>query len=192
MLNVAPIWLPQLQQQNYRAVLDAMSRPGRYQTLSIDRGDDDHNEPALIALLASLLDQTVSLADPDKLISQEHMLLLQAQFDQPEQADFILCRGTERPNFQPKLGTLPSPEHSATIVILLEKIARSNEHCELTLQIQGPGIDGIELSGITGLNEQWLSARAQWVSNFPLGVDLILVDDSGLVALPRTSKVEIF
>ena len=90
MINVAPIWLPELQQQNYRVVLEAMSRPGHCQNLFFDG-----EQQAYIALLASLLDQAVTLADPHGLIHEDDFALLQSQRIDPEQADFILCRGAK-------------------------------------------------------------------------------------------------
>ncbi|HCW91511.1 MAG TPA: carbon-phosphorus lyase subunit PhnH, partial [Marinobacter sp.] len=40
-----------------------------------------------------------------------------------------------------------------------------------------------------GLTSQWLAERARWNRNFPMGVDLILVDDTQVVALPRTTRI---
>lgn len=184
MINVAPIWLPELQQQNYRIVLEAMSRPGHCQQLFFDG-----EQQAYIALLAGLLDQAVTLADPHGLIHEDDFALLQSQRVAPEQADFILCRGNESPAIQPKLSTLPSPELSATLVILVEKIHESEG--SFTLRLTGPGVNGKADVAITGWDHHWLSAREDWVSRFPLGVDILLVDNSRVMALPRTTTVEI-
>jgi len=171
---------------NYRAVLDALSYPGSGKKLAFENGDQ-----GFIALLASLLDQAVTLADPNGLVHQDNITLLQTPMDRPEKADFIVCRGREKPSFEPKLGTLPSPELSATIVILVEKIADTIGKGDLTLRLSGPGVNGVSHCAITGLDEQWLRSREQWVSHFPLGVDILLVDDVRVMALPRTTKVEI-
>ena len=195
MINVAPIWLPEKQQQNYRAVLEAISRPGHCKKLYFDGDDVDRKQQAFIALLASLLDNAVTFSDPHGLVHEDDMTLLQTQRVATEQADFIVCQGNEIPSFQPKLGTLPSPELSATLVLLVTKtvakIHETNHQGELKLCLSGPGVNGLTYCTITGLHRQWLNAREEWVSRFPLGVDMLLVDDSSVMALPRTSKVEI-
>ena len=185
MINIAAIWKPDIQQQNYRSVLDAMSRPGTCHSLCVDS-----NDQVFIALLACLMDKAVTLADPHQVMTQDTIRLLQAQINCSEQADFIVCRGIEKPNFIPKLGTLPSPELSATVIILIEKIQQPPMG-DLNLQLTGPGVNGTCQSAITGLDAQWLSVREEWVSRFPLGVDMLLVDDANVMALPRTTKVEI-
>jgi alpha-D-ribose 1-methylphosphonate 5-triphosphate synthase subunit PhnH len=191
MLNVSAIWLPDFQQQNFRAILEAMARPGSCQALALNGNevDSDALEDAYIAVLASLLDNSVTLADPDMLISQDNTVLLQANSTDSEQADFILCRGDRMPDFELKLGTLPSPELSATIILIVKKID-DRQQGDLNLRLSGPGINDQKYCAISGLNLQWLAAREEWISSFPLGVDLLLVDDAKVMALPRTTKVE--
>jgi len=201
MINIAAMWLPEYQQQNYRSVLDAVSRPGSCKPLYFDAGDR-----AFIALLACLLDTSVTLADPHTLVNQDSLPLLQASMDRPEQADFIVCDGRAALDFIPKLGTLPSPELSATVVLLVEKIhdalvgdiedmgakgTSEKAMSDVNLQLSGPGVNGTHQCAIKGLAEHWLAAREEWVSSFPLGIDILLVDDTRVMALPRTTKVEI-
>lgn len=191
MINVAPIWLPELQQKNYRALLEAMARPGTCQLLEFSNAlnNSDTNEKANIALLASLVDQSVTLSDPHGMINQDELVLLQAKSASPRQADFILVSGNQSPEFEPKLGSLPSPELSATIVLHVENIFDDHQG-NLKLKLLGPGVNGEQLCSINGLNSDWLIARQNWVCSFPLGVDFFLVDDDSVMALPRTTKVE--
>ncbi|MFT6905073.1 MAG: alpha-D-ribose 1-methylphosphonate 5-triphosphate synthase subunit PhnH [Oleiphilaceae bacterium] len=191
MLNVSAIWLPDFQQQNFRAILEAMARPGSFQVLALNGSTlkSDVLEDAYIAVLASLLDNSVTVADPNKLISQDYSALLQAKRVDSDQADFIMCRGDLLPDFEPKLGTLPSPELSATIILNVEKIDDCQQG-DLNLRLTGPGINGQKNCAISGLDLSWLGAREEWISSFPLGVDLLLVDDTKVMALPRTTKVE--
>jgi alpha-D-ribose 1-methylphosphonate 5-triphosphate synthase subunit PhnH len=53
-------------------------------------------------------------------------------------------------------------------------------------------VEGNTQCSIAGLDVEWLTWRAGWVSAFPLGVDLLLVDDTAVIALPRTTKVEVY
>jgi alpha-D-ribose 1-methylphosphonate 5-triphosphate synthase subunit PhnH len=183
MLEVAPIWTADVQQQNYRALLDAMSRPGQVKPI-FSQGQDDNTT---VAVLATLLDGEVSLADPHGLVWDTHWPLLQAMSAAPENADYIVCAGNQAPDFEPKLGTLTSPEHSASLIIQVDSLAQG----ELQLRITGPGVDGYLTNTLSGLHRQWLSRREKWVCAFPLGVDYLLLDNCGVLALPRTTRVEV-
>jgi alpha-D-ribose 1-methylphosphonate 5-triphosphate synthase subunit PhnH len=182
MLEVAAIWTPNTQQQNYRALLEAMSRPGKAQRIQQEAGDQ-----AYTAILATLLDAEVSLADPDALLDEQTWPMLQANSAGPQAADYVLCSGGKPPSFQPRLGSLSSPEQSATIIIKVDALSEG----EMSLLLSGPGVNGHIRCAITGLEPDWLTKRASWVSAFPLGVDLLLVDETTVLALPRTTKVEL-
>jgi len=184
MIEVASIWQPDIQQHNFRALLAAMSHPG--QVKPILSAEDDN--AATTAVLATLLDGTVSLADPDRLLDDNEWPLLQAENADPANADYILCAGCNVPELEPKLGTLASPERSATVVIQVADLTGGN----LQLRLIGPGINGYIDCAPTGLNTEWLERREDWVCAFPLGVDWLLVDHSSVLAIPRTTKVEVF
>jgi len=113
--------------------------------------------------------------------------MLQVKQQSQEQADYILCKASESPNFEPKPGTLPSPEKSATIVLVVDKLGEG-EH---KLKLSGPGSKNSEYLYIKGLHSDWVLNRENWNRSFPLGVDYILVDEHKLAALPRTTKVEV-
>lgn len=182
MLKLDPIWMADSQQANFRLLLDAMARPGKCHPLEFT----PEKGPAALALLATLLDSEVSLADHDNLLNDDHWPMLQVKSAHAEQADYVICDGSRTPNFIPKLGTLPSPDQSATVILMVDAIGDGNTHLKFT----GPGIAKSNQLLIKGLNEQWLEKREDWVCAFPLGVDFILLDDRQIVALPRTTKVE--
>lgn len=182
MLEVAAIWTPNIQQQNYRALLDAISCPGKVKSMIHETEDQ-----AYTAILATLLDGEVSLADPDALLDEETWPMLQADNTRPQEADYVLCSGVKSPCFQPKLGSLTSPEQSATLIVKVDSLSNG----DMELFLSGPGVDGTTCCAITGLAPDWLTKRESWVCAFPLGVDLLLVDDSTVLALPRTTKVEV-
>ncbi|MEZ5584840.1 MAG: phosphonate C-P lyase system protein PhnH [Candidatus Competibacteraceae bacterium] len=105
MLEVASIWKPAVQQRNFRALLAAMSRPG--QVKPILRAEDDNN--AAIAVLATLLDGSVTLADPDGLLRDDERPLLQAECAGPQDADYILCAGHKTLASNPNSAPWPAP-----------------------------------------------------------------------------------
>jgi alpha-D-ribose 1-methylphosphonate 5-triphosphate synthase subunit PhnH len=113
--------------------------------------------------------------------------MLQAKSALVENADYILCDAIQLPDLSPKLGTLPNPDQSATLILMVDKLS-VGEH---KLRLSGPGIKNIEYLAINGLNLDWLSKRDDWNCSFPLGVDILLVDDKSVAALPRTTNVNV-
>lgn len=184
MLKVDPIWQADVQQQNYRALLQAMSRPGTLQPLV---GIDQQGHAAAKAVLAALVDGEVTLSDPLGMIDADDWPLLQARSSAPASADYILFAGNALPDFEPRLGSLPCPEQSATFVLVVDSLQAG----ELTLELAGPGVNGRLSFSPKGLSEAWVERREDWVCAFPLGVDLILVDDTRMAAIPRTTKLKV-
>lgn len=182
MIDVAPIWRPETQQLNYRVLLDAMARPGRVYGLH----GTDQTHSAALATLATLLDGEVSLSDPMTLLRDTDWPMLQANSAAPDVADYVLCAGQPSPDFEPKLGSLPSPEMSATLVLVVDSLDGGDLH----LTLRGPGIQGELELRTAGLNPDWIDRREDWVDAFPLGVDLVLTDATRVTALPRTTKLE--
>lgn len=183
MLKLDPIWQPDVQQTNFRLLLDAMAYPGRFFTL--------HAVPnegvGALSVLATLLDADVTFSDPYNLLRDDDWPMLHAKSSLADEADYVLCNASQLPDFSPKLGTLPNPDQSATLILNVNKIGKG----EQTLKLSGPGIKDTQRLSVDGLNTEWLSKRDEWICAFPLGVDMILVDGEHVAALPRTTKVEV-
>ncbi len=183
MIELDPIWQASTQQRNYRTLLEAMARPGASQPLhGLETGSR-----ASLAVLATLLDACVTLSDPHGLLTEADWSLLQCGKADPEQAAYLICSGRLQPGFEPRLGTLASPECSATLIIEVERLTAG----DLQLDFSGPGIRHSGSCAVDGLDRAWLQSRETWVCAFPLGVDLILVDRERVLALPRTTQVEV-
>lgn len=187
MLQVDSLWLPQLQQRNYRHLLNGMSRPG---TISeILHGVPDESKPnyGFLPLLATLADSQASVSDPESLLTENDWKKLQAPNTDPKHANFIVATGEKVTVEDPKLGSLSNPEDSATLFLCVPKIGKG----ELQLQLTGPGVNGSAKLHVAGLCESWLERRSEWCASFPLGVDILLCDKDSFIALPRTTLVEI-
>lgn len=179
------VWQPFVQQRVFRRLMEAFAYPGRIEEIAAA------NEPvdALTAVLATLLDGEVSLADPEGLVAGEYWPRLEAKAAAPEKADFILAQGARAVSIEPRLGSLESPERSATLILRVAALGQGAAY-----GLSGPGVNGEDDSRaselrVTGLDPAWLAAREGWVSAFPLGVDFILVDDGRAAALPRTTRI---
>jgi len=103
-------------------------------------------------------------------------------------ADFIFTDGTEA-GFaavieQARCGTLIDPHDSATIITLTGGFADNQQY-----SLRGPGIQTSRTISPV-LHEGWLAAFSEKNREFPLGVDLILVNrEHHLMVLPRTTII---
>lgn len=173
-------WAPLTQQFVFRRLMEAFSYPGRVQSLTCA---DEMS--ALTRVLATLVDAEVALADPQGLIAADDWRRLGARREAAEKAQYIVARGDLAPTFAPRVGTLESPELGATVILCVDHLGDG-----VPVALSGPGIDGVTRLAIGGLEPAWLARRATWNGAFPLGIDLILIDDTRLAALPRTTRTE--
>lgn len=178
------IWLPQMQQQIFRGVLDAFSYPGRITACA------ELDTPAWLAILTALVDGETTLDDPQQMLSAELWAKLEARRAPPEMAAFILLKGNRAPELMPNLGTLEAPEAGATLLLCVDSL-----HSDLTgdvqLSLSGPGIRQQLAMSVSGLHPAWITSRNEWVAAFPLGVEMVLCDARNYVALPRTTQIVI-
>ncbi len=173
----------------FRAVLDALSRPGRLQTLD---ASDGLQAPAplsrgLTALLLTLLDAETSLHLEGPLASDAAWMY--ARFHtgvQPtgrEAADFVAVRAAEASFEGLRLGTDEAPQHGATLIVEATTLAGQS------LVLTGPGIEHTQRMGLCGLPTAFWQQRIAQEKQFPRGVDLLIVCGSQLVAVPRSTHI---
>lgn len=184
-MKPAEWWMPDAQQQAFRAVLDSFARPG---TLVPAQPPG-----AVLMFLSAVLDESVSLADPLGLVGTDARRLLLAPTAPEAQARFVLLDGRRPPDagFQPTLGTLESPELSATLVLTVDALSDvlTTADAAVVLQLQGPGVPGTRVLAVSGLHPDWLARRAAWVGAYPMGVDIVLAAPDAMAALPRTTRI---
>lgn len=184
-MKPAEWWMPDAQQQAFRAVLDGFARPG---TLVPAQPPG-----AVLMFLSAVLDESVSLADPLGLVGTDARRLLLAPTAPEAQARFVLLDGRRPPDagFQPTLGTLESPELSATLVLTVDALSDvlTTADAAVVLQLQGPGVPGTRVLAVSGLHPDWLGRRAAWVGAYPMGVDIVLAAPDAMAALPRTTRI---
>lgn len=181
MLKIDSIWQPQTQQKIFRKLLHCFSFPGEIISLK----EEIRTDSVLVGILATILDQTVTWSDEDNLISSSDRLLLQSPLKTTKNAKYIVKNALNCPikNFEINIGDLSNPEKGATLILLGETLGKGDFQLHLT----GPGILNSNSIFLQGFDSRWFTLRNKWNSNFPLGVDLILVDSEQLLALPRTT-----
>jgi len=179
---IEAIWQPENQQRIFRALMEAMARPGSLHPL----GDWLDGAHAFRGVLGSLLDIKNTLADCHGLLEPRDWSLLQVRQEVAEKADYLLCKGNSLPLGAPKIGTLNCPDQSATLLIQVDVLG----HGSRTLKLQGPGIESCCTLLLEGFETTWLEQREQSLS-FPLGIDMILLDKDKVTAIPRTTRLEV-
>lgn len=181
-MTIDSIWTPETQQRVFRRLVNAMARPATLWDLS----DLIGNKPSWEAVLSTLVDGSVYLSDPNDLLDDQSWQFFQAGASAPEKAGYILANGASHPKYEPKLGSLESPEDGATLLLCVARLGGSGT----LLTCSGPGIKNTHDLCVHGLAPLWLKRRLQWNKGFPLGVDFILADDQSIAALPRTTHVK--
>lgn len=185
-VELEAIWQGDIQQKIFRQLLNCFALPGTIADLS----NFLHESSALLGTLAVLLDASVRLNDNAKLLKNRERRLLRAKEAEVSEANFVIVDATRPPpvDFLPNLGTLSSPEQGATLILQGNSLGEG----DLSLRLTGAGIPEYRLVKIAGFDPAWWLIRQEWVINFPLGVDLLLVDRTQVMAIPRTTKVEFY
>lgn len=177
-------------QSVFRAVMEALARPGTVHVLVPKAAPPAPLSPELGAVALTLCDHDTPVwLDPVLAASAEVSGWIAFHCGapitiDPAVAQFALVSDAE---LLPDLvafgqGTDEYPDRSTTVVLAAGAEARA-------VTLTGPGIKG-------RLNVPLLlpggSFLAQWAENrarFPRGIDLMLVRAGGLVALPRTTRI---
>ena len=188
-------------QSVFRAALEALSYPGRSVPLEVTfeapKAAQTSSSGLLLALLepGSLLWLSPSLASTDAatwIVFHTDCKITQQQHE----ADFAWIKNWDElpllENFA--LGTDEYPDHSTTCVIDLA-LPTSSSISTPSLTLTGPGIahhSTIDLLSATSAQAE--DFVRQWTQNhscFPRGVDIFLATSTGLIGLPRTTRIDI-
>jgi len=178
-------------QSCFRSLTRALSFPGRIINLNeANKIRWTEEIPSLFILLAQTLmdgESTFSyLGKSDegaRLLSQ----ITYAKETEIERADFIFVEEEEDliPALErAKRGDLENPQTGATVITRARTLERGNHWIA-----EGPGIKKPK-DLLLGLTTEWDKVREEINREYPLGVDILLTDQSThLMALPRTTKL---
>lgn len=179
----------QEEQATFRALLDAMARPGTVHRLPSPRPEDGAWGGALLVLQA-LLDHEVTFhVLGDQTMPHDQLLRRTGARSAPlDRADFVLARGggAVAAVEEAREGGFEEPERSATVVLLAASLCGDG----VALTLSGPGIESTSMLAVEGLPAEAFEALRRRTVTFPEGVDAILVDTAGRVAaLPRSTRI---
>lgn len=175
-------------QQAFRAVLDALARPGQIRVIGTALADVALGG-ACARLLLSLSDEETPIWwQRDDTRSQSWLQFHTGArvVQQPHAASFAVIGAlSEAPALcEFAQGTSESPEFSATLVIELPALQGGP-----ALDWRGPGIKHMQRVSLVGVPSSFWS---QWHANhagFPCGVDIVFTCGDRAMGMPRTTQV---
>jgi alpha-D-ribose 1-methylphosphonate 5-triphosphate synthase subunit PhnH len=174
----------------FRAVLDALARPGQVSHIGAALPGVALSG-AMARLLLTLCDDDTPVWWPSATPELLHWLRFHtgaSQADQPEQANFAVFNAAadELDLLALAQGSAASPEFSCTLLIELPGLCGG-----LPTVWRGPGIEHRQPMSLPGLPAAFW---AQWAANhaaFPQGVDVMFTCAADCVCLPRSTQVQI-
>jgi alpha-D-ribose 1-methylphosphonate 5-triphosphate synthase subunit PhnH len=179
-------------QATFRAILNAMARPGSLQPLGIALSPPPPLNKGAAAVALTLCDQDTPIwLDAELRASASVCEWLGFHCgcplaEDPTTADFALaCRPAKLPAFETfNIGTADYPDRSTTIVLQVDTLRP-----EKGLVLSGPGIRGRSALSAAPLPGEMRDRLARNRSLFPQGIDLILATHDAIAALPRSLRV---
>ncbi len=178
-------------QQVFRKLLDSFSYPGKIVKIKKFKEYNTNLINATFEILLMLLDTEVGfyLDNNKENDIKEIELWTLSKLKNIEEADFLVVSLDLEENLEniiknAKRGSLINPHSSATIIIETEEIKENGN-----LNLSGPGIKDSRSISINGY-EKWINLRDEVISEFPMGVDFIIVSkDNNIISLPRTTEI---
>jgi alpha-D-ribose 1-methylphosphonate 5-triphosphate synthase subunit PhnH len=171
-------------QASFRAVLDAMARPGSIHRVGAALTPPPGLCRSAAAVLLTLIDAETSLAIEDFSAAADWIAFHCGPTPAAcADADFILVAAL--PDLSRlRTGTDECPELSATVILQVPALGAGR-----SFTLAGPGLAAASRLDAAGLPDDF---AARWAANhalYPRGVDLILCAGEQLAALPRSVTV---
>lgn len=185
-------------QKGFRTILHCMSRPGTIENvseLSEKVTVSMESLPTTFVVALTLLDREASFSIVGKNTQKTEDLFkayTMAMKESVQTADYVfITKQASKEQIvsvfqQVKTGTLVNPQESATIILETEALNNLGD-----LSMTGPGIECAVDVSIAGY-EQWIGERHRVNKEYPLGIDMILLDrQENIMCLPRTTVIKI-
>lgn len=186
----------------YRKLLDGMARPGKINFIapiisSVEQVEDF--PPALLGLAYTLVDREASFTvlsnQKEEIEKHIHWKTLSPAVAVTEAEYVFIDQALEKEAIEQvmgslRTGTLENPHESTTLLLAVESFSEEAVTGQ-KLTLRGPGIQHSHEIHVTGFSIDWLVERKRINSEFPIGIDMILVSRAGeVLAIPRTTVIE--
>jgi alpha-D-ribose 1-methylphosphonate 5-triphosphate synthase subunit PhnH len=183
-------------QRTFRTLLNAMAHPGTIDHLTPRTGETPEQ-----SVCFALIDFEVSyiIANPgggDDAEALEQWLAQRTGSRHASVADaaFVIAYGPLPDAAWHAIlrGTLAFPDTGATIIYVLPAVGEAAAGAPVTrLTLAGPGIATTQELVVSGLAPAEFAALTHANREYPMGVDVILLDAAGRIAcIPRSSKIQ--
>ncbi len=179
-------------QSTFRSVMDAMARPGSIQRIGVATGAPSPLMRGAAAIALTLFDHDTPVwLDAAMSETADVTKWLKFHTGAPVIADSAICSfaliGDARA--LPALdrfafGTNEYPDRSTTLILQIASLTEGT-HFEL----RGPGIDGSTVLQATVEPADLFERLGINAALFPRGIDVVLVAEDAIVAIPRTTRL---
>jgi alpha-D-ribose 1-methylphosphonate 5-triphosphate synthase subunit PhnH len=179
-------------QSTFRSVMDAMARPGSIQRIAVATGAPSPLMRGAAAIALTLFDHDTPVwLDAAMSETADVTKWLKFHTGAPVIADCSICSFAliGDPRALPALdrfafGSNEYPDRSTTLILQVGSLTEGS-HFEL----RGPGIDGSAVLRARVEPADLFERLAINAALFPRGIDVVLVADDAIVAIPRTTRL---
>jgi alpha-D-ribose 1-methylphosphonate 5-triphosphate synthase subunit PhnH len=179
-------------QNTFRSVMEAMARPGGVQRITASVGTPPGVMRGAAAIALTLFDHDTPIwLDASMSATSDVSKWLKFHTSAPVVSDPSICSFAMIGD----AGSLPSlssfsfgsneyPDRSTTLILQVESLGEGP-----VFELQGPGIDGIARLRAKIEPQDLFERLAVNATLFPRGIDVVLVNDDSIVAIPRTARL---
>jgi alpha-D-ribose 1-methylphosphonate 5-triphosphate synthase subunit PhnH len=179
-------------QSTFRSVMDAMARPGSVQRIVAAAGTPAGIMRGTAAIALTLFDHDTPVwLDPLTSETSNVTKWLKFHTGAPVVADSSICSfaligdAAALPSLDRfSFGTNEYPDRSTTLILQVESLTQGKN-----LELRGPGIDGTAVLQARVQPADLFERLAINATLFPRGIDVVLVHDNSIVAIPRTTRL---
>lgn len=179
-------------QSTFRSVMDATARPGSIQRIASQAGAPDAMMCGTAAIALTLFDHDTPVwLDGRMSATADVAKWLKFHTSAPIVSDsstagFALVGD---PHGLPSLdrfafGSNEYPDRSTTLILQVESLSDGP-----AIELRGPGIDGTVTLRASIQPQDLFERLAVNAALFPRGIDVVLVHDDAIVAIPRTTRL---
>jgi alpha-D-ribose 1-methylphosphonate 5-triphosphate synthase subunit PhnH len=179
-------------QSTFRSVMDAMARPGSVHRVAATAGAPRAMMRGTAAIALTLFDHDTPVwLDPLLSETADVTKWLKFHTSAPVIEDSSICSfaliGDARA--LPALdrfafGSNEYPDRSTTLILQVESLTQGP-----TIELRGPGIDDTAVLQVATVSQDLFERLEINQTLFPRGIDLVMVADDAIVAIPRTARL---
>jgi alpha-D-ribose 1-methylphosphonate 5-triphosphate synthase subunit PhnH len=176
-------------QSTFRAVMEAMARPGSVQRVTAEVAAPAGLMRGAAAIALTLFDHDTAIWLDPRLGGVAAWLKFHTGASvvaDPGSANFALAAdGAALPELERfALGDNEYPDRSTTVILQVESLGEGRAY-----ELRGPGIDGSAILRASAAPDDLFDRLTINEKLFPRGIDVVLVHDDAMVAIPRTTRL---